>query len=85
MELFVGARTSGRKKELSKHINSLKICHLTPGISHRSISLVKKYSTTKRAVTIPDCIIAATAIELKIPLLTFNKKDFEFIKEVELK
>jgi predicted nucleic acid-binding protein len=33
---------------------------------------------------IPDALIAATAIDLKIPLLTKNRKDFHFIEKIEL-
>jgi predicted nucleic acid-binding protein len=33
---------------------------------------------------IPDALIAATAINFNIPLLTKNQSDYRFIKEVNL-
>ena len=33
---------------------------------------------------IPDAIIAATAILIKMDLFTYNIKDFSFIKELKL-
>ena len=37
-----------------------------------------------KGLEIPDALIAATALTLKIPLLTMNRKDFRFIEKIEL-
>jgi hypothetical protein len=49
----------------------------TQSISELTINLRRKYS-----IKIPDAIIAATSIEMKIPLLTADK-GFAQIKEID--
>jgi predicted nucleic acid-binding protein len=40
---------------------------------------MQKYVSGQQTVTVPDCLIAATSIITGYPLLTYNKKDFDFI------
>ena len=65
-----------------KNINGLlSICIKAPhtdSINKTAIQLKQQYK-----MKVPDALIAATAIEQKIPLLTFDK-DFIRIKEVDL-
>jgi predicted nucleic acid-binding protein len=72
----------GITPEEIKEINSLlSICIKSPhteSINKPAISLKQLYS-----IKVPDALIAATAIEQKIPLLTFDK-DFIRVKEVDL-
>ena len=39
---------------------------------------------TGRAVSVPDCWIAATALSLELPLATNNRRDFEHIPNLRL-
>jgi predicted nucleic acid-binding protein len=41
------------------------------------------YVTGQQIVSVPDCLIAATSIITGYPLLTYNKKDFDFIEGVK--
>lgn len=84
MELYLGAKTAQRKKELSQHISKLPVCHLTTEVSVKAMAMIKRYVTSRRTVGIPDCIIASTAIENNYPLVTYNKKDFDFIHGLDL-
>ena len=45
--------------------------------------LVEKYSLSHK-LSLPDALIAATAIVYGIELFTLNQKDFKFIKQVKL-
>ncbi len=36
------------------------------------------------SLKIPDALNGATSLYYKIPLFTYNKKDFNFIKELKL-
>lgn len=68
-------------KEIEKVQGLLSVCIKAPhteAINSTAISLKQNYK-----MKVPDAIIAATAIEQKVPLLTFDK-DFEKIKEVDL-
>jgi len=59
----------------------LSVCIKAPhteAINSTAINLKQNYK-----MKVPDAIIAATAIEQKVPLLTFDK-DFAKIKEVDL-
>lgn len=52
---------------------------LTDSVVQRAISL-----RTRRRMTLGDSIIAATAIEFGLQLLTYNTKDFSWIVELHL-
>jgi len=44
---------------------------------------MQKYISGQQIITVPDCLIAATSIVTGFPLLTYNKKDFDFITGIE--
>ena len=82
-ELFYGARD---KQELAKIERHLSVCHcygLNDSISARFIELMSRYSLSHK-VSIPDMLIAATAISHDLELYTLNTKDFKFIPELNL-
>lgn len=54
------------------------LIELTPAIKHRSIRLKQKHR-----IKLPDAIIAATALFLDMPLLTFDT-DFARIEDLDL-
>ncbi len=41
--------------------------------------IMQTYVSGQQIISVPDCLIAATAIITGYPLLTYNKKDFDFI------
>ena len=43
---------------------------------------MQTYVTGQRIVSVPDCLLAATSIITSYPILTYNKKDFDFIEGV---
>jgi len=82
-ELFYGARD---KQELVKIERHLSLCHcygLNDAISALFIELMSRYSLSHK-VSIPDMLIAATAISYELDLYTLNSKDFKFIPELNL-
>jgi predicted nucleic acid-binding protein len=82
MELYKGAKTKERKKELEKQLKSYSIVHINKDVSEKAISLMKKYQTGKREVFIPDCIIGATSLIYDFQLYTANKSDFDFMENI---
>ena len=82
-ELFYGAR---EKQELVKIERHLSLCHcygLDDAISILFIELMSRYSLSHK-VSIPDMLIAATAISHELELYTLNSKDFKFIPGLNL-
>ena len=82
-ELFYGARD---KAELAKIERHAALCHcygLNDAISALFIELMQRYSLSHKA-SIPDMLIAATAISNDLELYTLNTKDFKFIPELSL-
>lgn len=78
LELYQGAKGKRRIYDLEKQLRAYHILHVDEAISIRACSLMKKYGS-KFSLLPPDCLIAATALQHKLPLFTDNKQDFEFI------
>jgi len=61
----------------------LQIIHIQAEISDKAVKLVEKYALSHK-LSIPDALIAATAIYHNLALYTLNVKDFIFIENVKL-
>ena len=83
MELTVGCRNKGEMQILKRFLAQFQVLKLSPQISDRAEELLQYYYLS-HGLLIPDALIAATAIELKIPLLSKNQRDFRFIQELKL-
>lgn len=83
MELFYGARNTQEVRQLERFIELFSIIHLDLAISNRALLLVKQYAQS-HTLDIPDSLIAATAIEHRIKLFTYNIKDFQFIPDLKI-
>lgn len=81
-ELYVGAKDVAKKKIVDKIATDHEILDLNKAISVRAIKLLKAHNTPTKQLFIPDALIAATCLENKAKLLTFNTKDFKFIKGI---
>ena len=82
-ELFYGARDKQELAKIERHL-SLCCCYgLNDSISALFIELMSRYSLSHK-VSIPDMLIAATAINHELELYTLNTKDFKFIPELNL-
>ncbi len=82
-ELLYGARNKKELKAICNDIDNLIVLPIESGISKLSVELVEKYSLSHK-LSLPDALIAATAIWHNIPLYTLNTKDFKFIEKLEL-
>jgi predicted nucleic acid-binding protein len=84
MELFAGCKNIAKRKDIERILKFYARAPLSELIAEKAISLVKRYAVTPHSIHLPDILIAATAMIYKLPLKTLNKKDFDFIKEIEL-
>jgi len=77
-ELFYGARDKRELRKLRDHISLIQEIPLDEEISAVYLAYLEKYALSHR-LSIPDALIAATAMRYAIPLYTLNIKDFRFI------
>ncbi len=54
---------------------------ITPATSQQAIDLIETYSNT-HGLLLPDALIAATALENNLTILTYNVNDFKFIQDL---
>ncbi len=86
MELLQGARDKGEMKAIKAFLMDLQVqsLPLTENIGHRASIYMEEYALAS-ALSMPDALIAATAIEANRPLLTGNDKHYRTITELDLK
>ncbi len=77
-ELYFGAFNKTELRKIKAHLYLLHRLPLSGSISTIFIELMESY-TLSHNLSIPDALIAATALEYKLPLYTFNIKDFRYI------
>ena len=82
-EIIAGAKDNIMQKRFEKLLGNYTIISLDHGISSLGIYLYKKYKLS-HGLDMPDSLIAATAIELDLPLFTYNTKDFSYIPDIRL-
>ncbi len=82
-ELFYGARDKTELSKIERHVTLCQCYGLNDAISALFIELMQRYSLSHK-VSIPDMLIAATAISNDLKLYTLNTKDVKFIPELSL-
>ena len=82
-ELLFGAFNKAELHRIQKDIESLRIISLDAKISELFIHLMERYSLSHRP-SLPDMLIAATAIQSGLPLYTLNRRDFQYLFELEI-
>lgn len=83
MELSVGCRNKQELQFTNRFLSKFRILPLTPAISDQASELIQTYFLS-HGLLIPDALIAATALENKIPLLSKNQRDYRFIYNLQL-
>jgi hypothetical protein len=86
MELMQCPKAKDMQRIIKSFISDFNfgILPLTENIGHRAAIYIEQYSLFN-GLRAGDAIIAATAIENNIPLITGNKKHFKAIAGLELK
>lgn len=86
MELLQGAKNKIHHKYVKDFISEFgfTILPLTENIGHRALIYVEEYALSS-GMRAGDAIIAATAIENNIMLVSSNAKHFKAVKELQLK
>lgn len=83
MELICGAVNKIELAKINKSIARFNVISIDSNITTKAISLIQAYSLSHK-LAIPDGIIAATAIESRLQLFTYNIRDYKFIPGLKL-
>ena len=83
IEMIQGCKSNSDKNRILKQIEPFDNISLSDNICTVTKNLIITYSSS-HGLLMGDAFIAATALYLDIPLFTFNKKDFRFIKNLNL-
>lgn len=86
MELLQGAANKNQHKYVMSFIHDFQfsILPLTENIGHRALVYVEEYALSSN-MRAGDAIIAATAVENNMLLVTSNAKHFRVVEELQLK
>jgi predicted nucleic acid-binding protein len=82
-ELYFGALNKAELRMIQRHLSSLHRFDLDTAVSNQFLHLMKTYSLSHK-LSIPDALIAATALVHNVELFTLNIKDFHFIPGLTL-
>ena len=83
MELTIGCRNKAELRALQEFLAQFSELPLTSQVGDRATQLLATYYLS-HGLLIADALVAATAIEYQIPLLSKNQRDFRFIATLEL-
>ena len=86
MELLQGAKDKNQHKYIKDFLTAFDflVLPLTENIGHRASIYIEEY-TLASGLRSGDAIVAATAVENNLPLVSSNVKHFKIIKELKLK
>jgi predicted nucleic acid-binding protein len=85
MELLQGARDKADLRTIKRFMVELAFAALplSENVGHRALVYIEEYGLSS-GLRAADAIIAATAVEAAMPLMTANVKHFRAIKDLDL-
>ncbi len=83
MELMIGCQNQIEQRRTERFLSRFRVLDLNEAISNRAVELIRQYRLSN-GLSIPDCLIAATAIVHGCGLLTKNRRHFRFIDNLQL-
>ncbi len=87
LEILAGCSTSAKREYALNLLEVYGLLKNNEGVSDKSTQLMKRYCIQRPSqpiLRLADCLIAAFAVYYKMELLTFNKKDFDFIQGISI-
>ena len=82
-EMVFGAFDKRELQRILAGLHTLVSLPITSSISHAALQLMEAYCLSNR-LSLPDALIAATALHHSLPLYTLNRKDFRYIPNLNL-
>ena len=87
LEILAGCFTAEKRDFTLKSLEAYGLLQNNEKVSEKSIRLMKRYCIQRSGqpmLRLADCLIAAFSVHYKMELLTFNKRDFDFIQGVSI-
>ncbi len=86
MELLQGSRNKQEDRGIKSFLKDCRFAMLplTENIGHRASIYVEEYALSN-SIGVADAIIAATAVEENVTLLSANVKHFKCVKDLQVK
>lgn len=81
MEMIAGCRNQNEVHQMGKLFADFTLLHLTPDVSAQAYDLMSQYSKS-HGLTIPDALIAATALTEGLDLVSDNERHFRMIPDL---
>ncbi|MBA2735353.1 MAG: type II toxin-antitoxin system VapC family toxin [Pyrinomonadaceae bacterium] len=82
IECIQGSKSNHEKRVIEKYLTRFPLIPITPESSAKAIKLIRNYSNS-HGLLLPDALIAATALENDLTIITYNTNDFTFIKDLK--
>jgi predicted nucleic acid-binding protein len=82
IENIQGSKSNQEKRFIKKYLDNFPLLLVDSDISARAIQLIDAYSNSN-GLLLADALIAATALENDLTVLTYNVDDFKFIKDLK--
>ena len=82
IECIQGSKSDHEKRVIEKYLRKFPLLPITPEASAVAIELIRKYSNS-HGLSLPDALIAATALENDLTVITYNVSDFKFIQDLK--
>ena len=79
VECIQGSKSNHEKSVIEKYLRCFPLLPITPVTSALTIELIRKYSNS-HGLLLPDALIAATALENDLEIITFDIDDFKYIQ-----
>lgn len=87
LEILTGCHTVSRRDQALRFLEVFGQLKSNETVSGKAIRLMARYCIQhpgQPQFMLPDCLIAAYALSYRMELLTFNKKDFDFIQGISI-
>lgn len=82
IECIQGSISNREKRVIEKYLMRFPLLPITPTSSAKAIELIRNYSNS-HGLFLPDALIAATALENDLTVVTYNVNDFKFIQNLK--
>lgn len=83
MELIIGCENKGEQQAVKRFVRQFEVIALSEAITEKAVKLLLEYRLS-HGLLIADALIAATAIERNMPLVSKNQRDYRFIDGLDL-
>lgn len=82
IECLQGSKSNQEKRFIKSYLSNFPLLLITPKISIRAMGLIDAYSNSF-GLFLPDALIAATALENSLTVVTYNVNDFKFVQDLK--